>query len=390
MATVGIIAEFNPLHSGHKLLLDTVKQRGDTAVCVISGNFVQRGDTAVVSKQRRAQMALLCGADIVAELPVLWSMSTAQNFALGGVSQCYNLGCEKIIFGSETGDISVLKSAADILSSDEFAAAITERVKSGVTFAAAREEAAVSLGVPQGLLSNPNDNLGVEYMLAAKRLGIDKLIEFECITRLGARHDSREENEAYASATLVREYMRDGKIGFSERFIPREVRGIINEEDISHPKLLETAILAALRLKTAEDFESLPDVSEGIHNKLFFATRTATSLDGLYAAVKTKRYTLARIRRLVISAFLGFDKQFFMAPPPYVRVLGVSRCGTEHLKTFASVIPIITRVADLKRLNKDCLRVFECECRATDVFALSLKPARECGDEYKYKFIVAK
>ncbi len=390
MSTVGIIAEFNPFHSGHKLVIDTVKERGDTAVCVISGNFVQRGEPAVISKYKRLQLALACGADVVAELPVLWSMSTAQNFALGGVSQCYNLGCEKIMFGSETGDIEALKFAADVLSGDEFSSAVAEKMRSGVTFAVAREEVAVSLGVSREILSNPNDNLGIEYILAAKKLGVDKCIEFECIRRQGARHDSHEVNCEYVSASFIRECMRSGKIGYSERFIPREIRGVLREEDISYPDLLQTAILAVLRTKTAEDFEALPDMSEGLHNKLYFAVKNATTLDELCSAVKTKRYTMARIRRLVLSAFLGIDNRFFMIPPPYVRVLGVSRLGAEQLKKHKSLVPVITRVSDFKELDEDCRTVFDVECRATDLFALSLSPAKECGAEYKYKFIVAK
>ena len=147
MAIIGIIAEFNPLHSGHKMLIDKAKEGGNTVVCAISGNFVQRGDISVVSKQKRAEMALKCGADIVAEIPVLWSMSTAQNFALAGVWQLYNLNCEEIIFGSECGDIEALTRAADILLSDKFSAIVSEKIKSGVTFAAAREDAAKELGI---------------------------------------------------------------------------------------------------------------------------------------------------------------------------------------------------------------------------------------------------
>ena len=176
MSAVGIIAEFNPLHTGHKRIIDYAHTLGDTVACVISGNFVQRGDVAIVSKQQRAKFALLCGADIVAEMPVLWSMSTAQNFALCGVWQLYNLGCDKIVFGSECGDIDALKNAADILTSDGFFDLAAQKAKSGVTFAVAREQAAIDLGIDFTLLRNPNDNLGIEYITAAKKLNLP--IEF--------------------------------------------------------------------------------------------------------------------------------------------------------------------------------------------------------------------
>ena len=203
MSAVGIIAEFNPLHTGHKRLIDYAKTLGDTIACVISGNFVQRGDVAIISKQQRAKFALLCGVDIVAELPVLWSMSTAQNFALGGVWQLYNLGCQKIVFGSECGDIDALINAADVLNSDGFFEKVSEKAKSGVTFAVAREQAAAELGVDISLLQNANDNLGIEYISAAKKLNLP--IEFHCLKRLGAMHDSREIVGGFVSASLIRE-----------------------------------------------------------------------------------------------------------------------------------------------------------------------------------------
>lgn len=390
MSVTGIIAEFNPFHLGHKHILDTVKAQGDTAVCIISGNFVQRGDTAVISKAQRARFALACGADIVAELPVLWSMSTAQNFALGGVSQAARLGCEKIVFGSECGDISALEKTADILCGDAFAELVSKQSASGVTFASARESAAVSLGAPAGVLSSPNDNLGVEYIIAAKRLGVYDSMEFQCVKRVGASHDSSSVSEGFASATYLRDYLRAGKLGYADRFMPPEIRGIIQKEDVSDPARLETAVLSALRSMTAEDFKSLPDVSEGLENKLYFSIRNAVSLDGLCNSVKTKRYTMARIRRLVLSAYLRLDKRFFMTPPPYVRLLGISSLGEAHLSTLSPEAQVVTRVAEINRLDEASRAVFEAECRATDLYALSFDPVRECGAEYKYKFMVAK
>lgn len=385
MSTVGIIAEFNPLHTGHKRLIDHARTLGDTVACVISGNFVQRGDVAIISKQQRAKFALLCGVDIVAELPVLWSMSTAQNFALGGVWQLYNLGCDKIVFGSECGDINALKAAADVLNSDGFFELATEKAKSGVTFAVAREQAAQELGVDFSLLRNPNDNLGIEYILAAKKLNLP--IEFHCIKRLGAMHDGDEIVDGFVSSSYIREELKKGNIGYTERFMPREVRGILKPEHISDISRLENAVLCCLRTKTADDFKSLPDISEGLENKIYFSLRVATSLDELYNMIKTKRYTLARIRRLVLSAFLEFDNQFFMVTPPYVRVLGFSNQGLSHLKTPQGIIPVITRAAQIKQLDNDAQKVFETECRATDVYALSLGVPLECGSEQKMKLL---
>ena len=385
MSTVGIIAEFNPLHTGHKRLIDYAHVLGDTIVCAISGNFVQRGDVAIINKQQRAKFALLCGVDIVAEMPVLWSMSTTQNFALCGVWQLYNLGCDKIVFGSECGDISALKNAADVLDSDNFFKKVTEKSKSGITFAVAREQTAQEMGVDFTLLRGANNNLGIEYILAAKKLNLP--IEFHTIKRLGAGHNSNEIDDGFVSSSFIRTELLKGNIGYCERFMPREIRGIINNENIADIKRLENAILCALRTKTAEDLKNLPDISEGLHNKIYFSVRVATSLDELYNSIKTKRYTLARIRRLVLSAFLQFDNNFFMTTPPYVRVLGFSEQGLSHLKKPQGIIPIITRAAQIKLLDTNAQTVFDTECRATDIYNLCLNKPLECGSEQKMKLL---
>ncbi len=385
MSAVGIIAEFNPLHTGHKRLIDHAHTIGDTVVCAISGNFVQRGDVAILSKYQRAKFALLSGADIVAEMPVLWSMSTAQNFALCGVWQLYNLGCEKIVFGSECGDIAVLKNAADILKSDGFFEKVTEKAKSGVTFAVAREAVAAEMGVDPLLLRGANNNLGIEYILAAKKLNLP--IEFHTIKRLGAGHDSNEIDDGFVSSSFIREELFKGNIGYTERFMPKEIRGIINDEHIANINRLKNAILYSLRTKTVDDFKNLPDISEGLENKIYFSVRVATSLDELYNAIKTKRYTLARIRRLVLSAFLGFDNQFFMTTPPYVRVLGFDANGLEHLKKPQGVIPIITRALQIKNLDEDAQKIFDIECRATDTYNLALGKPIQCGSEQRMKIL---
>ena len=385
MSAVGIIAEFNPLHTGHKLLIDHAHTLGDTVICAISGNFVQRGDVAILSKSQRAKFALLCGADVVAEMPVLWSMSTAQNFAICGVWQLYNLGCDKIVFGSECGDIDALTRAADILNSDGFFVRVTEKAKSGITFAVAREQVASEMGVDFTLLRGANNNLGIEYILAAKKLNLP--IEFHTIKRLGANHDSSEIYDGFVSSSFIRTELLKGNIGYTERFMPREIRGIIKPEHIADISKLENAILANLRTKTADDFENLPDISEGLHNKINFSVRVATSLDELYNSIKTKRYTLARIRRLVLSAFLGLDNQFFMTTPPYVRVLGFSEQGLSHLKTPQGIIPVITRALQIKNLDEDCQKIFDIECRATDIYNLCLGAPLECGTEQRMKIL---
>lgn len=384
MSVCGIIAEFNPFHNGHKYLTDILKSRGDTVIVALGSDFTQRGDTAVVSKADRTKCALSCGADLVCEIPVLWTVSTAQNFALGGVWQLYNMGCEKIVFGSESGDIEALKNAAEVLLSPNYQSAVLLELKKGVTFAAARQTAAEALGVKKGLLQNPNDNLGIEYIIAAKKLILN--LEFECVKREGAPHGSDMPEGDYASASYIRKLMLDGNNDEAKKYIPKECHFILNG-DYSDINRLENALLFSLRQKKLSDFRRLPDISEGLENALLGAVKTARSLDELYNVLKCKRYTLARIRRLILSAALELNKSFFMRRPPYTRVLGMGEGGEAHLKNLVSYSPVVTSVAQIKKLDADCKEVFNTECVASDIYALSFETPRECGEEYKIKLV---
>ena len=385
MFVTGVIAEFNPLHKGHEYLLKKAAEKGPV-ICVISGNFVQRGETAIAEKRIRAKAALMCGADLVLELPVMWSMSTAQNFAMGGVSALGYAGCDRIVFGSESGDITELKKAADILCSEDFSVSLEKKLSQGVTFAAARQYAAEECGLKSGILSGANNNLGIEYIAAAKSLGLD--IEFETVERRGAAHDSDAEAE-FVSASLLRSRLKNGDNKFIEKYMPENIVSLFKEENISDMEKLDRAVLAVLRTKTPDELKSLPDVSEGIENKLFNEIRLAGSLNELYNSIKVKRYTLARIRRLVLSAFIGIDNSFFMKPLPYIRVLGFNKTGQELLsgRLRESPVPVITKTKDINNLDIISKKVFETECKATDLFGLSLEKPLECGIEYTSKII---
>lgn len=381
----GIIAEFNPLHSGHKFLIEKAKENGEV-ICVISGNFVQRGDTAIAEKSVRTKAALLSGADLVLELPVLWSMSTAQNFALGGVSALVNSGCDCIMFGSECGDIEKLKATAEILLSTEFSEKIKLHLEKGITFAKARELAAEELGAEKGILSGANNNLAIEYILAAKKLGAN--ISFKTVERQGAMHDSHDLAD-YVSASLLREKMLSGDIELAKKYMEKDVADLFFGSQFSSISRLERAILTVLRTKSIEDLKKLPDLSEGVENKLLSGINTAGALEELYSLIKVKRYTLARIRRLVLSAFLGFQDSFFLKPLPYIRVLGFNKSGEKLLRTRlqSSSVPVITKTADFDNLDTESKKVFETEIKATDLYALSLEKPFQKGLEYTRKII---
>ena len=288
------------------------------------------------------------------------------------------------MFGSECGDINMLKAAADILSSDAYKQNLKKHLKTGMTFAAARERAA---DIGGGLLSGANNNLAIEYITAAKSIGAD--FKFITVKRQGAQHDSNTADDGYVSASLLRKQLLAGNAEFCREYIPENVISLFLSDGIADIKRIETAVLAVLRAKTAEELKNLPDLSEGIENKLFSAIRVATSLEELYNTVKVKRYTHARIRRLVLSAFLDIDSTFFMKAPPYVRVLGFSKKGEEQLKAQIGRCdpPLVMRAEEIKAFGGDALKLFETECRATDIYSLASARVLPCGLEYTAKLI---
>ncbi len=390
MQNTGIIAEFNPFHSGHKHIIDCAKMGGNAVICVMSGNFVQRGDTAITDKFTRAEMAVKCGADLVVELPTPWAMSTAQNFATGAVGILSSLGItDRIVFGSECGDITLLQKTADVLSAAEFSKKVTERLKNyGETYAAARSKVlAADYPFLKEVIDSPNDTLGTEYILAARHLGYTG--EFSCVKRIGAEHDSKNA-ELTASASLIREKVKSGDLELAQKYMPTAAFELLQNSPKSDIKLLENAILCKLRMIfCGDELPVLPDISEGIENRLKNAVMSATTLEELYSLTKTKRYTLARIRRLVLSAFLDIDDTFFGKTPPYIRVLAFNKTGEKLLREASkkTAVPIITKVSQIDLSNEFVKKVWETENKVTDAYSLSLTPPQKCGSEYYKKII---
>ena len=379
MKVYGIIAEFNPVHTGHKYLIDLAKKECDTLVIALSGNYVQRGSVAIYKKYDRAKSALLCGADIVAEIPAVYSLSVAGNFALCGVATLYNLGVNTIVFGSETGDIKALYKTAEILTGNRFKETLNSLKEDNSTFAVKREKAAVLCGADSNILKNPNDNLGIEYIIAARTLGLD--IDFKAVKREGANHNDNI-NGNYASAGYIRELIYNGKIKQAREFIPKEADFLLSSP-IADIKYGERAVLGLLRDKSAKDLSTLPDLSEGIENRLLKALKTAGSMEELLDSIKTKRYTLSRIRRLVLNAALGFDNSFFLKCPPYTRVLG-SRDG---VKIESRLFPLLSRVSDINSMDSDAKKLFEYECKSADLYGLFFEKPLPSGSELEAKFI---
>lgn len=388
MNIYGIIAEFNPFHNGHKYLLDKAKESSDSAaVVVMSGNFTQRGEPAILEKHQRAKAALMCGADLVIELPVAFSVSGAQTFARGGVKLLSSLGSvNTLLFGSESGDTSRLSKTAEILNDSQVHNEIYELVKTGVTFAAAREGAVRNIYGDDcaDVLKYPNDNLAVEYICALNALR--SKIKPEAVRRKGVLHDALQTDGGFASASFIREKIMNG--GSAEGLLPAVSYEILKEnlEKGFAPadyKKLDIAVLAFLRKATREDFINVPDVSEGIENRILSGARNARTLNEAFDNAKTKRYTHARIRRIVLCAFLGLRKTDTASGMPYLRVLGFSQKGRGilHEAKKTAALPIVMRACDIQSLDETAKRAFYLESTATDIFNLALPEIRPCGTE---------
>ncbi len=399
MNASGVIAEFNPFHRGHKILLQQIRNNGaDCIVVAMSGNFVQRGEPAFLPKAYRAKAALMCGADLVLELPLPWAMSSAEHFARGGVFLLNEIGCSSLWFGSECGSIDLLSEASQQLDSEEVILSLRENIKAGVPFAKAREDALRSLHGQafSSLLQQPNNILGIEYCRAIRFF--KSKMQAVTISRSGAGHHDWAPSEGVASAGSLRKWVtQSGDIThqpFWAQYMPLASFQLLKEAiqnghapgKISY---IERAVLSALRSMPLSDLAQLPDIAEGLENRLYKAIQEASSLEQLMDTVKTKRYAHARIRRIVMSAFLGVQKQHGDGFPPYLRVLGMTPAGEQFLKEKSDPVslPFLLSSKDISRLTETGKKIFELENHSSDLYGMTLPNPTPCGTEYTYSLI---
>ena len=370
MNVVGIVAEYNPFHTGHAFhLAETRRRLGDhTAVAVMSGHFVQRGECAVLDKWTRARAALEGGVDLVLELPTVWAAASAERFAWGAVNILKEAGADDLSFGSESGDGDGLKAVAVCLDRPEFHAGLRRFLDQGMPFAACRQAAVRELLGENlaGLLAGPNDNLGVEYLKAARRLGWEP--EVVAIPRRGAAHDGGDHPD-HPSASCLREKILSGELA---------------AENPACMKTGERWMLAALRGMDEGGFAALPDCGEGLSHRLCRAVRQGRTLDEVYALAKTKRYAHSRIRRGLLWGALGLRESDRPDAPPWLRVLGANERGRALLHDLKKTarLPIITKPAHAGRLDGPGRRLFEMEARCTDLYQLCRETPGPCGLEW--------
>ena len=377
MKIAGIVSEYNPFHMGHEYHIKKTREMlGDCVIiCVMSGDFVQRGETALFSKYSRAEAACMCGADIVIELPLPWSLSSAEGFARGAVGLLADIGAEYISFGSETGDVDSIEKTADILSREDSIELIKNILKKEpeMSFAAAREKAIRNLAGEDctKIISGANDSLAVEYLRAIKKLGAD--ISPIAVKREGNGHDGFGAS-GFLSASEIRRLFYEGKD--VSCYLPEEAAKIfadeINAGRVINKELFETAVLARLRALDENYFLSLPDSNDGIGNRLYRESRKCASLDELYNAAKTKKYAMSRVRRISMCALLGIKSGMNDGKAPYARILAASANGCRALRKISDEkkIPLITKPADINKYDNKLQQLFAIGVYAHDVYSL--------------------
>ena len=394
MAVIGVVCEYNPFHLGHQRHLEKSRAalgEETTVLCVMSGDYVQRGQAAVYDKFARAEAACRCGADLVAELPLPWSLSSAEGFARGAVSLLAGLGADCLSFGSETGALPPLERLAEVLAEP----ALTERIKSllreegSLSFAAAREQAVRErLGEEALLLRQPNNILAVEYLKAIRSL--HAALRPLPILREGAAHDGRSVGTGPCSASELRARLAAGESLAGA--VPAEAEAVFAREralgrELSSPDALEQAMLARLRMLQERDFERLPDGGEGLGRRLWTAVNRECGLAEILAGAQTKRYPLARLRRMCLCACLGIREGMNESTPPYARILAMTARGRAYLHERGkdAALPLLIRPGAVRELSGDCEALFALGARAHDFYALgrSRGEERRPGEDWR-------
>lgn len=377
MKITGIVCEYNPFHLGHKKQIDTIRamQGADSGVvCLMSGNFVQRGAPAIFDKMHRAQAAVLSGADLVLELPVTAALNSAEGFASAGVSIAGKL-CSHLCFGAESADADLLISTAQALLRPDFPDALHAELEKGLSFPAARQKALESMDLDGQILTKPNNILAVEYCKAI--LAQNSKLTPLPIPREGNYHETLPDKEN-PSATAIRQLVDTNQPW--QDYVPAAAAQCFHNATVHTLQAGERAILAKLRTMTEAEFSALPFGSEGLWRKLMHEARKKASLEDIITATKSKRYTRTRLDRMVMCAFLGITQQDLDTPAPYVRVLALNDKGRQILKQArkTGLFP------NIGQTQKDPYQQLEDRC--SDLYGLFATESPEApGAENRYR-----
>ena len=387
---LGIIAEYNPFHNGHLYHIEQAKQETGAGfvVCVISGNFVQRGDTSIINKWAKAKMALSNGADLVLELPTIYSISSAENFAEGAIKILNSLKIvDTLSFGMETNDTAILNNIANVLYYEpkEYTMLLSHELKKGSSFPKARENALLmylnDIKRYANVLSGSNNILGIEYLKALKRT--KSTMRPIGIQRKKVLYSDTYMVDEFASATAIRKMLKVREFDDIRKVMPKKSYMILGEElkkghyviDLSK---FEREIIYILRKMTQEEIGNLPDVSEGLDVTIKNAANSCNNLNELISIVKTKRFTQTRIQRILLYALLNINKKQMNTSKkitPYIRVLGFNNKGKHLISEALNINPKLQVVTSVKKYmdnvsNKNYKEMLQNDIFATNVYTL--------------------
>lgn len=391
MNICGIVAEYNPFHNGHKYHIEQTKRETDcdAIVVIMSGNFIQRGVPALFDKWIRTKMALENGADLIIELPLIYSTSSAEYFAQGSISLLDGLGVvSNISFGSDTTDIDTLKRIANVLylEPENYKKLLQSEIKRGVSYPIARSNALKNFLKKEydakyiaDILLDPNNILGIEYLKAL--LYSNSMIKPLAIKRKGGDYNSTAIVDNICSATAIRELLEKNELKAIENVVPKETFDTINNEILNGRapmflKNFENEIMYSLRKSTVEELRDIADVTEGLENLIKKASTIGKTIDEIIDIIKTKRYTRTRIQRILLHTLLNVTKkdvEDYKYNPQYIRVLGFTKTGEKVLSQIYnnSNLPIVTSVSKfLKTANSTGQKMLEKDILATDIYTL--------------------
>lgn len=401
MKTYGIICEYNPFHNGHIYQIEeTRKQTGAThIVAIMSGNFVQRGEPALMDKFKRAEIAVKNGVDLVVEMPVHYSLANAELFARCGVMMLGALRCvEGISFGSECGSVEQLMQCADAVQDVTTPDNLKPLLEQGIPFPdAVHQLVSYKYGPLVGdILDSPNNILAVEYIKSLKILGLLDTIKPFTVKREGAGHDSEEHSSTIASGSHIRKLIDDGE-DFSA-FVPKETADAVAEYDdndlLCWFENFERILLYRLRTMSPQELAMTPDVGQGLENRIFQAARVATSLEDLLDKIKVKRYPMARIKRILFNALFGIKNDDIKVPPMFGRILALNDRGAEILKMAGSLpenklsMPFSSSLKDFVDAgmkNKNVMRSVGMTTLSGDIYTLGSRNIRPSGMDFTGK-----
>ena len=404
---LGIIAEYNPFHNGHLYhIQESMKQaEADSVVCVISGNFVQRGNTSIIDKWTKTKMAILNGADLVIELPTIYSTSSAENFAEGAIKLLDSLGIvDTVSFGMETNDLATLNNIANVLYQEpkEYITMLNHELGKGVSFPKARENALMvylnDIKRYANVLAGANNILAIEYLKAIKKL--KSTLNPIGIKREKVLYHDEMIVDDFASATAIRKMIAARQFDDIRKVIPRSSYILLGQELKKGHYVLDLSkfqkeILYILRKMSIEEIANLPDVSEGLENAIKNAADSCNNIIDLVNIIKSKRYTQTRIQRILVYALLGINKKMMETSKkvvPYVRVLGYSEKGKELISEMMQANPKLNMVTSVKKSlenikTKSLKDMLELDIYATNVYTLGYEKDSWANLDYTNKIV---